>query len=169
MKRAKWTLRIGLVVRRESIPLHLLQGLAPDKYGVTTVALQDGRSLIFPVSDDAALFAAPHWLSPFDEAAVVDKGSVKINGDSAEIEYRAAVGATIVVAVWFGFFFVWEFVMWRYATEPLVPALIGLAMMTVGALVVRHAIRVQVGILRSIAAEAARFLRRNSTPTPAGH
>ena len=158
--RTKWTLRTGLVVRRELIPLALLRDLSPDQFGVSNIRQkEDGRSCIFPVSDDVALFAAPHWLSPFDEAAVVNKGSVAIKGDNAEIVYRASVGATVFLAVWFGMLLAWEIVMWLYADKPFIPALIGLALMSVVALMVRHAIRVQIGILRGIAAEAVMSLR----------
>jgi hypothetical protein len=158
--RAKWTLRTGLVVRRESIPLSLLQDLGPDRFGIGNIGQRDERSCIVPVSDDVAMFAAPRWLSPFDEAAVVNKGSVAIKGDNVEIVYRASVGATVVLAVWFGLLFVWVGVVLYWAKEPFIPVLIGLGLMSVVALIVRHAIRVQIRILRGIAAEAAMSLRK---------
>jgi hypothetical protein len=53
-----------------------------------------------------------------------------------------------------------------WAKEPFIPVLIGLGLMSVVALIVRHAIRVQIRILRGIAAEAAMSLRKGRRAYP---
>jgi hypothetical protein len=57
---------------------------------------------------------------------VVNKGSVTISGENAEVTYRASFGATLVLIVWFGGLLAWEFVICFYSSKlPLGPALIG--------------------------------------------
>jgi hypothetical protein len=149
------------VVRRESIPLAHLESLwGQGLLGAGYLSPEKARSRIVRVSDDTALFSASDRMSPFDEAAVVNKGSVTIKGDNAEVTYRASFGATLVLIVWFGGLLAWEFVICFWSQQvPLGPALIGLAMMLGMGLIVRHAARTQIGILRGIAAEAAMSLR----------
>ena len=152
-------MRAGPVVRRESIPLAHLESLRAGWLAARNVTPEEARNCIVRVSDDTALFSAPNRMSPFDEAAVVNKGSVTISGENAEVTYRASFGATLVLIVWFGGLLAWEFVICFYSSKvPLGPALIGLAMMLGMALIVRYSARVQIGILRGIAAEAAMSL-----------
>lgn len=148
-----WTLRIGLVVRRESIPLSEIRMFGGSHPGH-----------IVRVSRHEALFSAPSWLSPFDEAALVNKGRVVIKGPNAEIVYRASVGATLFLTLWFGLLIAGEIGILFFlpsGSSPLAPALVGFGLMAAVGLVLRYSIRQQIGILRGIALEAAISLRDN--------
>src|SRR5438093_9965271 len=146
-----WTLRMGPVVRRESIPLSDIQYFRGSHPGH-----------IVRVSDHEALFSAPSWLSPFDEAALVNKGRVVIKGGNAEIIYRASVGATLFLTLWFGLLIAGEIGIWFFlpsGNRALAPALAGFGLIAGVGLVVWYSVRVQVGILRGIALEAVIRLR----------
>ena len=157
---ATWTMRAGPVVRRESIPLAHLESLGTGWLAARHLMPEEARSRIVHISDDTALFSAPARTSPFDEASVVNKGSVTIKGSNALVTYRASFGATLFLIVWFGGLLAWEFVICFYSSKvPLGPVLVGAGLMLGVALIVRHSARVQIGILRGIAAEAAMSLR----------
>jgi hypothetical protein len=152
-------MRAGPVVRRESIPLAQLESLAAGSLGASYLLPEEARSRIVHVSDDTALFSASDRTSPFDEAAVVNKGSVTIKGQHAEVTYRASFLATVVMIVWFGGLLAWEITLLFWSQKlPLGPALVGLAMMLGMALLIRYSARKQIGILRGITAEAAMSL-----------
>lgn len=146
-----WTLRMGLVVHRESFRLSDIQNLRG----------QTGEGHYFTrVSADTALFAVPGGFASSDDAGLVTKGRVVIKGGHAEIVYRAAVGPTIFLILWFGMLIAGEIGIWFFPPgEPLTPALAVVALLAGAALVVRHTVRVEVGRLRGIALEAASCLR----------
>jgi hypothetical protein len=150
-----WTLRAGPVVRRESIPLANLESWNTGIFGPGEAT---GRIVV--VSPDTALFSASDRTSPFDEAAVVNKGSVVIRGDTAEVTYRASFLATLFLTIWFGgllAFVVTVFVL--SSPVPLLPIAVGVGLMGVVALILKYSARTQIRILRGIAAEAAMRLR----------
>ena len=146
-----WTLRMGPVVHRESFRLSEIQNLRG----------QTGEGQYFiRVSGDSALFSVPGGFASSDDAGLVTKGSVVIKGGKAEIVYRASVGPTIFLALWFGLLIAGEIGIWFFPPgESLAPALALFALMAGAALVVRRTVRVEVGRLRGIALEAALRLR----------
>jgi hypothetical protein len=112
------------------------------------------------VSGDTALFAVGGGFASSDDAGLVTKGSVVIRGGNAEIVYRAAVGPTIFLTLWFGLLIAFEVSTWFFPSRAsLAPALAFLALIAGAALVLRRTIRVEVGRLRGIALEAALRLR----------
>jgi hypothetical protein len=155
-----WTLRTGLVVHRESIPLSQLRNLTGRElaaghfeHGI------EGRSLV-RVSDEEMLFSTSRWFSSADDAAIVTKGSVVIKGGNAEIVYRASVGATIFLTLWFGLLIAGEITIWFFPPDqPLPLASVLVAMIAGGALLVRRTVRVERTRLRGVALEAAMRLR----------
>lgn len=145
-----WTLRIGPVVHRESIPLSRLP------LGAGDVAYRGEGENLIRFSRGAAFF----WAPSVDEPAFVMKGSVVIRGGNAEIVYRAALGPIIFMFLWFGLLIAGEVAIWFFLPErPLGLALAVLAMAIGAALAVRSTLRVEVGRLRGIALEAAVRLR----------
>src|SRR5262245_26035510 len=133
-----WTLRIGPVVHRESIPLSQVEHLR-----ATTLRLDHARHRYDFVrrSADAALFAVPASY----QAAVVTKGSVVIRRGNAEIAYRASLGAIAFLTFWFGLLVAGEIGIWFLPSgRPLALALLLAALMAGAALLVRHAIRAEI-------------------------
>jgi hypothetical protein len=147
-----WTLRLGLVIRRESIPLSHIHNL---RRGTLAVSQVGYRGDFVRISDDEALFATP----PDNEAAFVTKGGVVIKGGNANIVYRASIGPILFLILWFGLLIAGEVGIWFLPEPPLWLALALFGMMAVAALMVRHTVRLEVGILRGIAVEAVIRLR----------
>jgi hypothetical protein len=146
-------MQIGPVVHRESIPLSQLENVGDGERGM-------GESFI-RVRGEQALFSTARWFASADDsAALVTKGSVVIKDGSAEIVYRAALGPTLFLIMWFGLLTAFEISIWFVATDkPLGLALILFAMMAGAALIVRRTVRVEVGRLRGLALKAAMRLR----------
>ena len=146
-------MQIGPVVHRESIPLSQLENSGGSERGA-------GESFIRVRGEEARFSTARWFASADDSAALVTKGSVVIKGGNAEIVYRAALGPTLFLILWFGLLIAFEVTICFFATEtPVGLALILFATMAGAALVVRHTVRVEVGRLRGLALEAARRLR----------
>lgn len=153
------TLRVGLVVHRESIPLSDLGGLRRGALAAGGPGREGANDYVIRMTDRGALFGVK---SSDESIAVVSKGSVEIKEGNAEIAYRASVGATIFLVLWFGLLIAGEVGYWFLAPpKPLAPALVGVAMMVGSALLVRRAIRVEVAALRGIALEAVTRLQDN--------
>jgi hypothetical protein len=160
-----WTLRLGPVVHRESIPLSQLQDVRD-----RLIAAGDGgpameRRRFTRGRGDEMLFSAARWFSSADDAAIVTKGGVVIEGGRAEIAYRASLGAVLFLIGWFGLLIAGAIGVWFLpAGEPLALGLGLLAIIAGAALVVRRTIRVEVGRLRGVALDAAMRLRDERNP-----
>ena len=144
-----WTLRVGPVVHRESIPLSRVRELRANALHIGDVGQRDD---IVRLSRDGALFAVP----PAYEHAVVTKGGVVIKGGNAEIVYRASVGAIVFLALWFGLLIAGEIgILFLPSPRPLTLAVLLAGVMAVAGLLVRRAIRAEIRVLRGIAVDAA--------------
>ena len=154
-----WTLRVGPVVHRESIPLSQVRQLRAIPPGAGGARQRDA---IVRLSADAALFAVPSAY----EHAVVTKGDVVIKGGNAEIAYRASVGAIVFLALWFGLLIAFEIgILFLPSPRPLTLAVLVAGLMAGSALLVRRATRAEIRVLRGFAAEAAIRLASLHHPT----
>ena len=154
-----WTLRMGPVVHRESIPLSQVRQVQANPLGVGDARQRDG---IVRLSADGALFAVPSAY----EHAVVTKGGVVIKGGNAEIAYRASVGAIVFLALWFGLLIAFEIgILFLPSPRPLTLAVLVAGLMAGAALLVRRAMRAEIRVLRGVAVEAAIRLTAVHDPT----
>ena len=154
-----WTLRVGPVVHRESIPLSRVRELRANTLRAGDVSQPDD---IVRLSHGGALFAVPSSY----EHAVVTKGGVVIKGDNAEIVYRASVGAIAFLALWFGLLIAGEIgILFLPSPRPLTLALLLAGLIAGAALLVRRAMRAEIRVLRGVAVEAAIRLTALHDPT----
>ena len=155
-----WTLRVGPVVHRESIPLSRVRELRANTLRVGDVSQGDD---IVRIAHGGALFAVPSAY----EHAVVTKGRVEIKGGNAEIVYRASVGAIVFLALWFGLLMAGEIgILFLPSPRPLTLALLLAGFLVGSALMVRRAMRAEIRVLRGVALEAAiRLTAVHESPT----